>query len=383
MRGGGRRRARLRAGDIRPRQRSTPPRIRIATWNIHKEDDAGWQDDLTRFAADHDILLLQEVTLIDALRDILHAAGMRWVMASSFLYYDTDIGVLSATRAVPVAHCTLRVVEPLIRLPKSSVVTWLPLKGSAKTLAVANVHSINFSLSARRVRGAARRHRRTRWPITTAPSSSPATSTRGPTPAWLQCTTWRRGCASRRFPSSPDARGFSAGRSTTSWCAACRGGGRNDRREIVRSQSGRPPCCGCRRNARNVDNSATIRVPAKRDSSDDSASSPDSRAHSWACSRLALCASLSQSQPAPKAAPPAAAARRRPASDMKRLASEIWIYAFPLVLTDVTREVQSGGARRTRSSIAGRCPTRRPPTCQSQRRLPRTRMPGSTCPRAR
>jgi endonuclease/exonuclease/phosphatase (EEP) superfamily protein YafD len=123
-----------------------PSAIRIATWNIHKEDDAGWQDDLTRFAQDHDILLLQEVTLIDEIRDILQAAGMRWVMASSFLYKDTDIGVLTATRAVPVAHCTLRVVEPLIRLPKSSVVTWFPLKGSAKTLAVANVHSINFSL---------------------------------------------------------------------------------------------------------------------------------------------------------------------------------------------------------------------------------------------
>jgi endonuclease/exonuclease/phosphatase (EEP) superfamily protein YafD len=124
-----------------------PSAIRIATWNIHKQDDAGWQADLTRFAEANDILLLQEVTLDDTLRGILGSAGMRWVMASSFLYYDTDIGVLTATRAVPVAHCTLRVVEPLIQLPKSSVITWLPVKGSARTLAVANIHSINFSLS--------------------------------------------------------------------------------------------------------------------------------------------------------------------------------------------------------------------------------------------
>jgi hypothetical protein len=57
---------------------------------------------------------------------------------------------------------------------------------------------------------------------------------------------------------------------------------------------------------------------------------------------LSVCTSLS-SQTAPKpAAPPAPA----PAAgvDMKRLASEVWIYAFPLVLTDVTREVQSGAA---------------------------------------
>ena len=124
-----------------------PTAIRIATWNIHKEDDAGWEADLARFAEGSDVLLLQEVTLNDALRDILSGARMRWVMASSFLYYDTDIGVLTATRAAPVAHCTLRVVEPLIQLPKSSVITWLPVKDSVKTLAVANIHSINFSLS--------------------------------------------------------------------------------------------------------------------------------------------------------------------------------------------------------------------------------------------
>ncbi|MCC6198585.1 MAG: DUF1254 domain-containing protein [Burkholderiales bacterium] len=53
---------------------------------------------------------------------------------------------------------------------------------------------------------------------------------------------------------------------------------------------------------------------------------------------LALCfiaPSLAQA-PRPAAAAPAAV-------DMKRLASEVWIYAFPLVLTDVTREVQSAG----------------------------------------
>ena len=45
--------------------------------------------------------------------------------------------------------------------------------------------------------------------------------------------------------------------------------------------------------------------------------------------------------------PQTGGARRAPPPprvDMKRLASEVWIYAFPLVLTDVTREVQSGAA---------------------------------------
>jgi endonuclease/exonuclease/phosphatase (EEP) superfamily protein YafD len=124
-----------------------PARIRILTWNIHKEEDKGWEADLTRFAQGNDIVLLQEVTLIDPLTEILRGAGLQWVMASSFLYNDADIGVVTAARAPTVAHCTQRVTEPLIRLPKSSVVTWFPLRGSGKLLAVANIHSINFALT--------------------------------------------------------------------------------------------------------------------------------------------------------------------------------------------------------------------------------------------
>jgi endonuclease/exonuclease/phosphatase (EEP) superfamily protein YafD len=124
-----------------------PDAIRIATWNIHKQGDDGWGRDLAALAFGSDVLLLQEVRLQNALRDILDEAGMRWVMASSFLYADADNGVLTATRVAPVASCTQRAVEPLLRLPKSAVIDWLPLAGTGRTLAVANVHAINFSLS--------------------------------------------------------------------------------------------------------------------------------------------------------------------------------------------------------------------------------------------
>ena len=129
-----------------------PRSIRVLTWNIHKEDDRGWQRDLASFSAGNDILLLQETVLRDALRRPIEAAGLRWVMASSFFYRDLDIGVLTAARIAPVASCTLRVVEPLLRLPKSSVITWFAIEGRAQTLAVVNIHAINFSLSLRAYR---------------------------------------------------------------------------------------------------------------------------------------------------------------------------------------------------------------------------------------
>jgi endonuclease/exonuclease/phosphatase (EEP) superfamily protein YafD len=124
-----------------------PDAIRVLTWNIHKEGDAGWQRDLDAFVRRHDVVLLQEVVLQDSLRRIIEDSGMRWVMASSFLYQGNDIGVLTAARVMPQGSCTERVVEPLIRLPKSAAISWFRVAGLSSTLAVVNVHAINFSLS--------------------------------------------------------------------------------------------------------------------------------------------------------------------------------------------------------------------------------------------
>jgi endonuclease/exonuclease/phosphatase (EEP) superfamily protein YafD len=126
-----------------------PAAIRILTWNLHKQDNAGWQHDLSAFVAHNDIVLLQEAVLDPALRGVVEGGGMRWVMASSFLFGQRDIGVVSAARKAPLASCTLRAQEPLIRLPKSAVITWFRLRGSDATLAVVNVHAINFALTLR------------------------------------------------------------------------------------------------------------------------------------------------------------------------------------------------------------------------------------------
>jgi endonuclease/exonuclease/phosphatase (EEP) superfamily protein YafD len=129
--------------------------LRLLVWNIHKQGDFGWERDLSGFAAASDVMLLQETVLQPALRDILDDSGLRWVMASSFLLGADDNGVLTATRIAPIASCTQRAVEPLIRIPKSAVISWLPITdtrtdtrtGSRETLAIANVHSINFELA--------------------------------------------------------------------------------------------------------------------------------------------------------------------------------------------------------------------------------------------
>jgi endonuclease/exonuclease/phosphatase (EEP) superfamily protein YafD len=124
-----------------------PRAIRIVTWNIHKQDDPGWQRDLARFVDGSDLVLLQEVVLDAELRAIVERAGRAWVMASSFLYEGRDIGVLTAARVPPVAKCTQRIGEPLIVVPKSAVVCWYRLEGRREPLAVVNLHAVNFSLT--------------------------------------------------------------------------------------------------------------------------------------------------------------------------------------------------------------------------------------------
>jgi len=124
-----------------------PSAIRVVTWNIHKQDDAGWQRDLARFVDASDVVLLQEVVLSDELRSIVERDGRMWVMASSFLYQSHDIGVLTAARVAPLAKCTQRIGEPLIIVPKSAVVSWYRLQGRSEPLAIVNLHAINFSLT--------------------------------------------------------------------------------------------------------------------------------------------------------------------------------------------------------------------------------------------
>lgn len=122
-----------------------PDAIRVVTWNIHKESDAGWEAELAALARRNDVLLLQEVSLSLDVQRVLHDAGLRWILASSFIRDETDIGVLTAIRAMPIASCTQRADEPIARIPKSVVLTWLRIAGTANTLAVANVHAINFT----------------------------------------------------------------------------------------------------------------------------------------------------------------------------------------------------------------------------------------------
>jgi endonuclease/exonuclease/phosphatase (EEP) superfamily protein YafD len=123
-----------------------PGAVRIASWNLHKQQDRGWREELERLAELSDILLLQEAALTSELRAALDEARYTWVLASAFAFDGTDYGVAIASRVRPIFFCTGRAFEPLTGIPKSYLVARFRLAGRAPALAVATVHAINFTL---------------------------------------------------------------------------------------------------------------------------------------------------------------------------------------------------------------------------------------------
>jgi len=121
-------------------------RIPIFNWNIYKGQEKGWQEDLLKFGGESDLILLQEALLNPLFETFFKAHRFNWNFNSAFRYKGFESGVLLASRVVPLQSCGLRRSEPIIRIPKTIVVSSFAIKDSTKQLLVANVHGINFTL---------------------------------------------------------------------------------------------------------------------------------------------------------------------------------------------------------------------------------------------
>ena len=93
-----------------------------------------------------DLLLIQEAEVSPGFRAVVEHGGFSWLLSSAFEYQGAEYGVLTATRVAAGTACTLRAYEPLILIPKAALITHYRLAGRAETLAVANLHAINFAL---------------------------------------------------------------------------------------------------------------------------------------------------------------------------------------------------------------------------------------------
>ena len=123
-----------------------PAGFGVMTWNVYKARRKDWPAEFARFSEGHDLVLLQEAHLTSSFRAVLERSGLGWSMARAYDYKGVETGVLTVANARLSGACVHRAMEPVLRTPKSALVTRYPLEGAQKELWVANLHGINFTL---------------------------------------------------------------------------------------------------------------------------------------------------------------------------------------------------------------------------------------------
>ena len=131
-------------------------RIRILSWNIHKEvNDPNWKKDFVEIVRANDkkpnIILLQEVRLekniIEILKDDLK---LGWEFSPNLYQgkYDAYSGVLTASYIKPtvVKSVLSNGTEPFTKTPKTVLFTKYDLGLASLELLVVNIHGINFKI---------------------------------------------------------------------------------------------------------------------------------------------------------------------------------------------------------------------------------------------
>ena len=120
--------------------------FRVLNWNSHKGSNKKWQKDFERLTSHSDLVILQEGYLTSDLQELLNKKQYNWDIARAFSYKDIYAGVLTGSRVKPDFLCSFRVPEPLSGIPKTVLITRYPLSGTDKSLLVANIHMVNFTL---------------------------------------------------------------------------------------------------------------------------------------------------------------------------------------------------------------------------------------------
>lgn len=123
-----------------------PAKLRLLNWNIHKSNFNGWAEDLYNLCQDCDIYTLQEGFLTDEFQNFFESRAYHWNIASAFSFNNTVSGVVTASKVAPELLCVFRQPEPIVRIPKTALVTRYRLPATQEKLMVVNIHSINFSL---------------------------------------------------------------------------------------------------------------------------------------------------------------------------------------------------------------------------------------------
>jgi len=121
-----------------------PTRIDLFVWNIQKGANPRSLEDLSRMARDKDLVLIQEARLEQQPVEALDRAQY-WSFAPGYKTASASTGVMTLSNTTPRTHCYLTDREPWLGSPKAISITEFNLAATDETLAVVNVHAVNFT----------------------------------------------------------------------------------------------------------------------------------------------------------------------------------------------------------------------------------------------
>lgn len=119
--------------------------IGLLIWNIQKQSQQHWMGDLSNYSEGLQLVLLQETRLTPELANWIKLRRLSATQVNAFSMQGESAGVMTIADENPSSSCGNTKLEPLIRLNKSTLISYF-LLSNGSMLAVVNIHGINFTL---------------------------------------------------------------------------------------------------------------------------------------------------------------------------------------------------------------------------------------------
>lgn len=119
--------------------------INVLVWNIFKQKRLDCINVLEKYGQASQLVLLQEAQITP---ELVNYATKNHKVADhvpAFSFNDSVAGVMTLASTYPTCAWPFKEREPLIRVPKSALITVYPIADTLQTLMVANIHAVNFS----------------------------------------------------------------------------------------------------------------------------------------------------------------------------------------------------------------------------------------------
>ena len=120
----------------------------LSTWNIHKEQGPDFLQEFKDLLAQSDIVAVQEGLLTEATKNQWNNDyGFEWHFAAAWIDGGgpTGTAVMSRLHIDEAQAVISKVTQPIANTPKSTLISYYAIEGTADRLMVLSTHAINFT----------------------------------------------------------------------------------------------------------------------------------------------------------------------------------------------------------------------------------------------